>query len=338
MSRIDVHHHWLPPAYAEGKVFKVLKSEIHDGNAHMKPALKANGGDPSGWKTPDWSPESDKAICQKLGIRTVFFSVTAPGPDVVKGPESARIARQSNEWAAKFRDQDSQKHGFFATIPSPLEDLDRAISELSYALDVLHADGVTLFTRYGDGNYYLGHPIFRPLWAELNKRHAVVFIHPTTGVDIGGMINPLLPAPMIEYPHETTRCAVDLVVSKRVQENPNCKMILCHCGGTLPFIAMRPGTLLSHAKLSSMTLEEFLGDCRKFYYDVAQSSSQAIEFLMKFADPNRVLYGCDYPYCPDKTIDFFTNALDSASLTEEQLSKINRRNALKLFPRLAEGE
>ncbi|RAH78360.1 amidohydrolase 2 [Aspergillus japonicus CBS 114.51] len=317
MSRIDVHHHCLPPVYAE--------------------ALKANGGDPSGWKTPNWSPESDKAICQKLGIRTAFLSVTAPGPDVVKGPESARIARQCNEWAAEFRDQDSQKYGFFASIPSPLEDLDRAISELSYALDVLHADGVTLFTRYGDGNYYLGHRIFRPLWDELNKRHAVVFIHPTTGVDIG-TINPLLPAPMIEYPHETTRCAVDLVVSKRVQENPNCKIILCHSGGTLPFIAMRPGVLLSDANLSSMTLEEFLGDCRKFYYEVAQSSSQAIELLMKFADPDRVLYGCDYPYCPDKTIDFFTNALNSASLTQEQLSKINRRNALKLFPRLAEGE
>lgn len=101
---------------------------------------------------------------------------------------------------------------------------------------------------------------------------------------------------------------------------------------------MRPGVLLSHANFSSVTPEEFLGDCRKFYYDVAQSSSQAIELLMKFADPSRVFYGSDYPYCPDKTIDVFTNQLDSASLTEEQLSDINTRNALKLFPQLAEGK
>lgn len=105
-----------------------------------------------------------------------------------------------------------------------MEDLDRAISELSYALDVLHADGVTLFTRYGNENYYLGHPNFIPLWTELNKRQAAVFVHPTTGIDIG-LINPLLPAPMIEYPHETTRCAVDLVVSKRVRENPDWKIV-----------------------------------------------------------------------------------------------------------------
>lgn len=95
MSRIDIHHHFLPPTYVEGK-FQVLKNEVHDGNAHMTAALKANGGDPSCWKTPDWSPESDKAICEKLGIRTAFLSVTAPGPDVVKGPESARIARECN--------------------------------------------------------------------------------------------------------------------------------------------------------------------------------------------------------------------------------------------------
>ncbi|KAJ5759699.1 amidohydrolase 2 [Penicillium odoratum] len=337
--RIDVHHHFLPPVYAKGEFQALQYEHLHEASTHISfttVALQKNGGDPSGWKTPSWSIENDEAICQKLEIRTAFLSITAPGPDVVKGPESARIARECNEWAAELRDQDPQKYGFFATIPSPFENINQAISEVAYALDVLHADGVTLFTRYGDANYYLGHPMFKPLWAELNSREAVVFIHPTTGVDIG-MINPLLPAPMIEYPHETTRCAVDLIVSGRIRENSDCKIILCHSGGTLPFIATRPGVLLSHANLSSMTHEEFLGDARRFYYEIAQSSSLAIECLMKFADPDRILYGCDYPYCPEKTIDFFKNALNSAPLTEDQLSKINTTNALKLFPRLTKG-
>ncbi|OJJ66469.1 hypothetical protein ASPBRDRAFT_201089 [Aspergillus brasiliensis CBS 101740] len=72
-SRIDVHHHYLPPIYVQ--------------------ALEAAGGDPSGWKTPEWSLESDRVLCQKHNIRTAILSVTAPGPDIAEGLEAARIAR-----------------------------------------------------------------------------------------------------------------------------------------------------------------------------------------------------------------------------------------------------
>lgn len=251
-AKIDVHHHYLPPAYVD--------------------ALRDGGGDPSGWQTPEWSLESDKALCEKHEIRTAILSVTAPGPDVGEGLEAANIARSCNEWAAGLRNQSPQRYGFFATIPSLLKDMQLALSELAYALDDLHADGVTLFTRYGSGKHYLGHDLYKPLWTELEKWKAVVFIHPTAGI-AAGPINPRLPAPMIEYPHETTRCAVDLITSRTIQQNPSCKIILCHSGGTLPFIAMRPAVLLSHANLSTMTQEEFIADARKFYYDIAQTTT-----------------------------------------------------------------
>ncbi|KAB8227030.1 amidohydrolase family protein [Aspergillus alliaceus] len=312
-SRIDVHHHYLPPIYVE--------------------ALEAAGGDPSGWKTPEWSLDNDRVLCQKHNIRTAILSVTAPGPDIAEGLEAARIARGCNEWAASLRDQNPQQYGFFATIPSPLKDMNMALSELSYALDQLNADGVTLFTSYGSEGHYLGHDAFRPLWAELGRRKAVVFIHPALGAGTGPR-NPVLPAPMIEYPHETTRCAVDLITSRVLQRHPNSKVILSHSGGTLPFIATRPAVLLSHSKLSTMAPEEFLAEARKFYFDVAQSSSEAIQFLLKFAGPERILYGSDFPYCPPETINFFTNALDSSGLTEEQVLKVNVVNASALFSRL----
>jgi predicted TIM-barrel fold metal-dependent hydrolase len=97
----------------------------------------------------------------------------------------------------------------------------------------LKADGVTLFTRYGDGNYYLGHEKFKPIWDELDKRAAVVFIHPTHPVDITP-VNKLLAQPIIDYPHETTRTAVDLIVSDTIRTHRNVKIILSHAGGTHP--------------------------------------------------------------------------------------------------------
>lgn len=161
-------------------------------------------------------------------------------------------------------------------------------------------------------------------------------VHPLWERELLGLINPLLPAPMIEYPHETTRCAVDLVVSKRVRENPDWKIVF------MPFRGH--SSVHRNASWSTAFPCKFLvcyswGVSRRLSEILLwRCPKQAIELLMKFADPSRVFYGSDYPYCPDKTIDVLTNQLDSASLTEEQLSDINTRNALKLFPQLAEGK
>jgi predicted TIM-barrel fold metal-dependent hydrolase len=160
------------------------------------------------------------------------LSLTAPGPGIVSGPASTRLARVANEKAAAIRDAHPQQYGFFAAVPSLL-DTEAALSEIQYALDVLKADGVTLFTRYGDGNYYLGHENFKAIWDELDKRVTVVFIHPTHPVDTS-TVNKFLAQPIIDYPHETTRTAVDLIISDTVRTHQNVKIILSHAGGTLP--------------------------------------------------------------------------------------------------------
>ena len=52
----------------------------------------------------------------------------------------------------------------------PLPDVDATLAEIAYAYDTLKADGVGLFTSYGD--MWLGHPTFRPVMEELNRRKA----------------------------------------------------------------------------------------------------------------------------------------------------------------------
>jgi len=102
-------------------------------------------------------------------------------------------------------------------------------------LDVLEADGVTFFIRYGDGNFYFGHEEFKPIWEEVNRRKAVVFIHPTHPVDTN-LVHQTLPQPVLDYPHETTRTGMDMIMSGTKRAYPDCKVILSHGGETMPFL------------------------------------------------------------------------------------------------------
>ena len=269
-----------------------------------------------------------------LNISTAIISLTAPGCTILKGPAAATLARNVNLAAASIRDSDPLKFGFFAALPPILDDIDAALTEIQYALDTLKADGITLYTRYGAGHTYLGHRDLQPIWAELDKRSAVAFVHPTHLVDTN-LVNPFLPQPMIDYPHETTRTAVDLLMSNTVRIYPKCKIILSHAGGTLPYLATRAAVMLPDYGLSDKSAEDFLEDARNFYYDLALSGNKyTLGLLTEFANEDRILFGTDFPYAPTPTIETHTRLLDASGLDEEQARQIARDNALRLFPRL----
>ncbi|KAJ5413836.1 hypothetical protein N7509_000463 [Penicillium cosmopolitanum] len=323
-TKIDTHHHFDPEFYNK--------------------AVRNAGGDPSGFPTPEWSPESDEASMGANGTRTAILSVTAPGPVIVDNDQRAReLARECNNYTASLRDQNATQWGFFATMPSLL-DTEGTLDEISYALDVLKADGITLFTRYGPKNQYLGHQAFNPIWQELNSRHAVIFAQST-----------------VDYPHETTRTAVDLISSGTKRNYPDCKVILSHAGGTLPWSISRVTPSLRGLPFDSnagtKSYEEWIEDFRSFYYDLALSSSPLIlTALLESVPHDHILYGenpipgdkvlfelylltflgSDSPYAPADKIARFKEDLDNFSMDQDLRDKIYFKNTLALLARLAQ--
>lgn len=284
---------------------------------------------------PSWTVEGSKEVSKAVGTGTAILSVTAPGPCIEKDAiKSAALARNLNEYSAKLRDGDPEGFGFFASLPSP-EETKRCVEEIKYSFDQLKADGVILFTRYGSDNHYLGHPDFRPVWAELNRRKAVVFVHPTHAVDTN-WVNPKSPQPMYDYPHETTRAAMDLIMSNNLREFPDCKIILSHAGGTMPYLIYRVATML---ELTPMTVgksrQDVLDDAQKFYFDLALSAGPiSLDVLLSFAKPGHILFGTDYPNAPQRASYYFNEALAKYEMNPETRKEIYNGAALKLFPRL----
>ncbi|KAL1862074.1 hypothetical protein Plec18167_001145 [Paecilomyces lecythidis] len=316
--KIDTHHHYVPDFY--------------------KRAVEKAGGDPSGFPTPQWTPNSDQEAMKTNGIRTSILSITSPGPIIAGSDEGARaLAREANEYAASLRDQKPAEYGFFAAMPNLL-DTEGSLAEIKYAFDVLKADGVTLFTRYGKANQYLGHPEYAPIWEELNVRHAVVFIHPTHPID-RHRVNHLFAQSTVDYPHETSRTAVDLISTGTKRRYSNCKVILSHAGGTLPWLISR--VTPSHRGVpvpeGTKSFEEWMEDFRSFYFDLAMSSSHLILSALLSAVPHdHILYGSDSPYAPADKIARFKVDIDSYPLEKDLRDKIYFKNALAILPRLAQ--
>ncbi|KAJ7088278.1 amidohydrolase family protein [Mycena epipterygia] len=317
--KIDVHHHFYPHVFTE--------------------VLDNVGGDPSGWTIPAWTFEADMALNSNLGVNTAIISMTAPGAVILSDPaEAANLARVANEAAAAIRDAHPAQYGFFASLPSLL-DTETCLAEIAYGFDTLRADGVILFSRYGTDNHYLGHPDFAPIWAQLNKRSAVVFVHPTHAIDTN-LVNPHLPQPMFDYPHETGRTAIDMILSGTMAKAHNCKIILSHAGGTLPYLIYRAAGMLPHTSFGvdlGLGTDEIVDLAREFYFDTAISSNEVtLAALFKFARPGHVLFGTDFPNAPKEGIEYFTRNLEVflEGMDEETGNSVRFGAGKELFPRL----
>ena len=210
-QRVDVHTHLIPPFWAE--------------------ELKSHGGDPSGWGAPDWSPEQLLKFMDDEEIAVSVLSLTAPGIEGWEGAARIEIARRVNDYGAHLMNQRPDRFGYFTTLALP--DVDAALSEIERSVDVLHVDGVTLHSNY-DG-VYLSDPRFDPVWQELDRRSATVFVHPTRPPQMP--VLPGAPSPFADYPADTTRCALDLVLKGHRKRFASTKVILSHGGGYLPFAA-----------------------------------------------------------------------------------------------------
>ena len=221
----------------------------------------------------------------------------------------------------------------FATLSLP--DIEGSLKEAAYALDVLHADGIHMWTSYGDK--YLGHPFFTPLLEELNRRKAVVYTHPTTAPCCGALV-PEAPAAMIEYGTDTTRTIASLVLSGATNRFPDIRWIFSHAGGTMPFLVERfefqAGVQSRTPEGASKIPNGVLHELKRLHFDTAQSSNPyALSALIRLVSVNQIMFGTDFPY--RTTAEHVKGLADCGLFTEADLAAIARGNAARLLPHFA---
>lgn len=307
--RIDVHHHLIPDAFTD--------------------AMRRRGIDKvAGAALPPWSAQRSLAVMDDNGIARAVLSLSAPGVFFGDRDEAVALARACNETAARAGADHPGRFGSFAVLPMPLTE--QACAEAAYALDVLQAQGIVLLAS--TEGYFLGDPRFDELMAELNRRRAIVFVHPNIhptsqqiGLDIPGFF--------VEFLCDTSRATTNLIFSGALERYPDIRWILSHAGGFVPFIAWRLALADGMPTIRDKAPKGVLHYIRQLYFDTALSPSPfALSALLQLVDPSHILFGSDFPFAPAPVVAAETRALaGSPVLTDDLRSAIDRDNALALF-------
>ncbi|WP_069759961.1 amidohydrolase family protein [Streptomyces sp. LUP47B] len=310
---IDVHAHLLPDFYVQQATAA----------GHAQPDGMA------GW--PSWSVEAHLDLMDRNGIETAMLSMSSPGVHFGDDKAARLLARQVNEYTAELTRDRPGRFGNFASLPLP--DVDGSLEEIGFAFDELDADGVALLTHTHGA--YLGDRRLDPVFAELDRRQAVVFLHPTSPVcwEQSGLGRP---RPMVEYIFDTARTVTDMVMAGVLTRHPGIQVIVPHCGGALPVLADRMNEFMRLFLPSDKApAQDAVQQLRGLYYDMAGTAfPRQTPALLQLVDPDRVLFGSDYCWTPPPLADAHIAAIDAVESPVDGTTwrSLTTANAQRLFP------
>ena len=303
--RIDVHHHFGPPAWVAAM----------KGNKLLQPA------------NATWTPEKSLADLDRGGGAAAILSITNPGLYLGDKQQANRLARECNDFGAKVVQDHPTRFGLFAAMPLP--DVDATLTEIAYAYDQIHAEGVGFMTSYGDT--WLGNSAYKPIFAELNRRKAVVFVHPTAADCCRNLDYGVAPS-SIEYGTDTTRAITSVCFSGYAAQFGNIRWIWSQGGGSMPFLAGRISGAANNRKAEMP--DGMMAELRKMYYDLAGAANPGVvSSLRKLVTPDKILFGTDFP--PGGHVLEQAQAIrDLKMFSDAELRMVERDNALRVIPRL----
>ena len=309
---IDTHLHFYPPAYQ--KAFTEWES------AHKLPPTKVQN---------EWTREALVEGMDKNGIRTGLLSLPSTAGLWFDGnaEAAAQMVRICNDFGAQMVRDYPGRFGLFA--PLSMLDTDTTLKEIEYAFDTLKADGVGLQSNYGDK--WLGNPIYKPVLEELNRRKAIVYVHPLVASCCANLSVGTFPA-VIEVPHDTTRTVTSLLLSGTFARLRDIRWLFSHAGGTVPMMAGRINAFYeSNPRAKEFAPDGIVAELRRLHYDTANATfAPNMTALLQLVPVSQITYGTDYPYFPlDQTANLQKLGLSAADITA-----IESGNAMRLIPRL----
>src|SRR5437879_3475607 len=303
-ARLDVHYHLTPPTL-----------------------IQAFGAQRFANAASNWTLDQRLMEMERNGVAAVLCSIAPQGDPFADPSKTVQLARECNEYFARLATDHPGRIGVFASAPLP--NVDAALREIDYAFGTLKADGIALFTSYGDK--WLGDPTFNPIFEELNRRKAVLFTHPNTANCCRNLL-PNIGDGTIEWGTDTTRAITNVLFSGTAARYPNVRMTFSHGGGTMPYLVERFESLAKSPKFAAQFPQGFAAAAGKFYYDTAWTTNpEAMSALSKLVPISQIVFGTDFPYLT--AADQLKGLKECGAFIAADLQKIDSENALALLPR-----
>ena len=278
------------PGTSSKLVAGAVSIDIHH---HFNPTFKDNEGNA-------WSIGMALEELDRNGIATAVASM-GPFNDPSLRERPWQI-RKWNEWATKLCLQHPGRFGLFASLP--LSHVDLSVVEIGYAYDVLHADGIGLTTN--DGDVWLSDERYWPIYEELDRRSAVVFVHPASTSSCSQLSHEYggngISAAWLEFPVNTARAILGLLAKGVTRRFPDIRFVFCHGGGVMPLLVGRITGFAGWKTVGAEGLARMFPDglyeeFAKLYFDCAQAyAPESMALLQRIVPRSHLLFGSDFSY------------------------------------------
>lgn len=300
--KIDIFCHITPPRYLKAFEKKVPPEIYKQLPVHLLPSLT------------DLNLRF-KAMDEYKDMRQVLTVTNPPIETVVELDDAVELARLVNdemaELVAKYPDR------FVGAVAClPLNDLDVALKEADRAIKELKFNGVQIY------NHIMGKTLdsaeFTPLWQKMTQYDLPIWMHPfypfvgsiaknieqfstyrvfTGRQDFAWATN----RGIFGLPFQTIESVTRLVFSQVLNNFPNLKIVLHHCGAAIPFFADRVEVLNDMPQkregIDRGLKKPILDYYKMFYVDTAvHGNTCALMCGYNFYGAEHILFGTDMPF------------------------------------------
>ncbi len=311
--RIDVHAHYFPLEYLD-------RLDVYGGShvTGLIRRMKLDSADFSGLEDHLRNMDRSKVDMQIL-------SVSGQLPYFPNESDAVDAAKLGNDIYARIVRENSKRFAAFACTPLP--HVRASIEETRRALDELGMVGITA------GTVVLGRsitdPAFEEFFSELNRRKAVLFIHPTGGALGSQLIESTKLVWPVGAPLEDTVCLLQFMQANFPSRFPDIKIILPHLGGFAPFLSARLDQLQDHFLPDSAVAPSV--QAKYFWYDTVNGNPAALRCSKETLGADHLLLGTDYPFWREDAFKLCVDYVSEAGMSDSEVAQILGGNAQRLL-------
>jgi predicted TIM-barrel fold metal-dependent hydrolase len=310
--RIDVHAHYFPARYFEryqrmgGDTSYILPTMLGGGAPHEIAARLED--------------------MERAGVAMQVLSVSSMFPYFERAADAAEAAIEANDLYAELVARHPNRFEAFAAMPLP--HVDAALKEVERALDKLGMIGVTVGTSVT--NRSTVDEAFEPVYVELNRRGAAIFVHPV-GL---GVCSPLICDHGLSWtigaPFEDTTFVTHVIKRRILESYPKLKIIVPHFGGALPIVLDRIERTMRF--FAPDNTESATATVKRMWYDTQVGARpEILRYAHAVLGVDRLVYGSDHPLNRGEAYLRSVNYIGQAGLPAGDAEQILDHNAARLL-------
>jgi aminocarboxymuconate-semialdehyde decarboxylase len=254
-------------------------------------------------------------LMDSAGVDVQILSASPQLPYSRNQEAGTSTAAWANDWYAEVVRSHPDRLRAFACTPMP--HVDASLDEIDRALGDLGMSGFTMTTSV------LGRPLtdpeFAPIFEELDRRRAVLYLHPVGNRACSSLIGDQLTW-MIGAPIEDTIAAAQLIVAGLPSRYPALKIIVSHLGGGLPMLLQRMDNQAAWA-VPDLPEPPSVAARRLWYDTVGHGYLPALRCAAESFGADRLVLGTDFPY---ETDGIFRRAVNYVRDLDSDATTINR--------------